>query len=111
MKCIGGAGTRPHLALHPKAINRYEVIDDPNEAQHYLFHGLRVHDSHPMATYHAYGVHFCTFCGACGKDRSHNLAKVCPPVPNKFGKQVLARIAKGLSPNHPPKGSGKGDLA
>ncbi len=95
MKSMGGVGIRPHLALHPKARNRFEVIDNPDEAQFYMFHGLRVHDSHPMATYHAFGGHFCTFCGAYGKDKSFNLAKVCPPVPTRFGRSVLARIALG----------------
>ena len=86
-------------------------MDSPDEAQHYMFHGLRVHDSHPMATYHTFGVHFCTFCGADGKDKSFILAKFCPRVPTRFGRSVLARIVMGLSPHHPSKGSGEGGVA
>ena len=71
MKCMGGAGLKPHLALHSKARNRNDY--DHNESQFYMFQGLRVHDSHPMASNMALGFHFCTFCGAYGTERSNNL--------------------------------------
>ena len=69
-----------------------------------------MHDSHPMASNLALGSHFCTFCGAYGTERSNNLHKVCPNAPTKFGMQALARIAKGLRPNLPPKGLGEEGL-
>ena len=108
MKCRGGAGLKPHLALHTKARNRNEL--DCNDSQFYMFQGLRVHDSHPMASNVALGLHFCTFCGAYGTARSNHLHRVCPSVPTKFGRQALARIAKGLRPNLPPEGLGEGGL-
>ena len=64
MKCMGGAGLKRHLALHSKARNRNDY--DHNDSQFYMFQGLRVHDSHPMASNLALGFHFCTFCGAYG---------------------------------------------
>ncbi len=104
MECMGGAGLKPHLALHNKPKDRHDL--DHNEGQFYLFQGLRVHDSHPMASSMGLGFHFCTYCRAYGTERSKNLHRVCPNVPTKFGRQALARIAKGLRPNLPPKGLG-----
>ena len=63
MKCMGGAGLKPHLALHSKAKDRNDF--DWFDSQFYMFQGLRVHDSHPMASNMALGFHFYTFCGVC----------------------------------------------
>ena len=38
MKCMGGAGLKPHLALHSKARNRSDY--DHNDSQLYKFHGV-----------------------------------------------------------------------
>ena len=46
MTCLGGAGLKPHLALHNKARDRNDY--DSSDSQFYMFQGLRVHDSHPM---------------------------------------------------------------
>ena len=108
MECMGGAGLKPHLALHNKPKDRNDL--DHIKGQFYLFQGLRVHDSHPMASNMALGFHFCTFCGAFGTERSKNLHGVCPSVPTNFRRQALARIAKGLRPNLPPKGLGEEGL-
>ena len=70
MKCMGGAGLKPHLALHSKAKDRNDF--DWSDSQFYMFQGLRVHDSHPMASNMAFGFRFCTLCGAYGTERSKN---------------------------------------
>ena len=62
----------------------------------YLFHGLRVHCSHVIATHFKLRVHFCTRCGHFGPPggKSPGLRIQCKP-PSKTGRQALRNIRKG----------------
>ena len=95
LKCLGGQGSLPQAILHTKPM---EDCADP--FQHYVFHGLSVHKSHSMATSGVLKLHFCTYCGAYGKSRSHHLHKACPLVPSKAGRQALNSIALDKNPGY-----------
>ena len=96
MRCFGRLN-RDSLTLHslPKSNHRL----DPEDTEHYLFHGVRVHQSHAMATHWDLQIHFCTFCGAYSQYRSRHLAKPCTLAPTKQGRENLHNILLGKRPD------------
>ena len=65
----------------------------------FLFHRLKVHCSHKVATHFGLKIHFCTRCGCYGQPsgKSIGLARHCV-APTRQGSQALRNILKGKWP-------------
>ena len=78
----------------------YELVSLPQEQEDfYLFHKLRVHNSHSAATQFWLCIHFCIRCGCYGQPsgKSVGLARQCV-APTRQGKQALNNIFRGKWP-------------
>ena len=75
-------------------VNLPKAVDD-----FYLFHKLRVHDSHSAATHFGLRINFCTRCGCYGQPtgKSVGLARDCL-APTRQGRQALNNILRGKWP-------------
>ena len=78
----------------------YQLVNLPREEDDiFLFHRLKVHSSHKVATHFGLKIHFCVRCGCYGQPsgKSIGLAKSCV-APSRQGKQALNNIFKGKWP-------------
>ena len=78
----------------------YQLVNLPQEqAEFYLFHKLRVHNSHSAATDFGLGIHFCTRCGCYGQPsgKSVGLVRQCV-APTRQGRQARHNILRGKWP-------------
>ena len=79
----------------------YQLVHLPREEDEdiFLFHRLKVHRSHKVATHFGLRIHFCTRCGSYGQPsgKSVGLAKTCV-APTRQGRQALNNILKGKWP-------------
>ena len=78
----------------------YQLVNLPREDDEiFLFHRLKVHWSHKVATHFGLKVHFCIRCGCYGRPsgRSIDLARQCV-APTRQGRQALNNILKGKWP-------------
>ena len=57
-----------------------------------------VRPSHLPAYMPALGMHWCVRCGCIARETAKSLAAVCPGFLNKYGKQCVSRLSKGLLP-------------
>ena len=96
MRCFGRLGCK-HFSLHTTPKGDHGL--DPDDTEHYIFHGVRAHQSHAMATHWDLKLHFCTFCGAYSQHRSKHLAKPCSLAPSMQGREAPGNILKGKRPD------------
>ncbi len=78
----------------------YQLVNLPREDDDiFMFHRLKVHSSHKVATHFGLQVHFCTRCGCYGQPsgKSVGLARNCV-APTRQGRQALNNILKGKWP-------------
>ena len=61
-----------------------------------------VHHSHNMSYNCATGYHFCTSCGAAGRDFPRKLREECTHELKQAGEQNLRRLEKDLTPGSGP---------
>ena len=96
MKCFGRLGNNS-FTLHSLPNSGPSI--EAGDTEHYIFHGVRVHQSHAMATHWDLELHFCTFCGAYSQHRSKYLSVPCGLAPSKHGREALVNILAGKRPD------------
>ena len=69
-----------------------------------MFHNLKVHSSHKVASHFGLKLHFCTKCGYYGPPggKSPGLKLPCRS-PTRHGQQALRKILRGVWPTHEAK--------
>ena len=79
----------------------YQLVHLPRQEDEdiFLFHRLKVHRSHKVATHFGLRIHFSIRCGSYGQpsSKSVGLAKTCV-APTRQGRQALNNIVKGKWP-------------
>ena len=78
----------------------YQLVNLPREDDDiFMFHRLKVHSSHTVATHFGLQVHFCTRCGCYVQPsgKSVGLARQCV-APTGQGRQALNNILRGKWP-------------
>ena len=91
MPCLGKAGL-----IFAGIVKHKASIQDNGVT---LFNNIKVHCTHTMATHVGLKVHFCTHCGAYGKDISHFLQQKCSPVASHADRMALESIRNGVMHN------------
>lgn len=89
-----------HMRCSGTKFTGLELVQPPKMDEGiFLFHRLRVHSSHRMATHFGLQIHFCTRCGFYGQPAGKvvGLRDPCSP-PTRAGIQALRNILKGNWP-------------
>ena len=78
----------------------YQLVNLPNQVDDiYMFHKLKVHNSHNSATHFGLRIHCCTKCGHYGQPAGKNIGLAQPClVPTRQGRLALRNILRGKWP-------------